>query len=311
MKDGASARARDARRTVSGPVVTLQPDGDWRDRVDYVALTKPRLNLLVVATSAAGYYLGRRAPPSSSPMARSGRRHGARGRRRRGAESGLRARHRRADAAHAHAAAARRPRRAGRRAPSSASCSRVAGDRAAGAARPTLLAALLALAHARHLPVAIYTPMKRRRRSPRSSARSRARCRRSSAGRRRMARCRRGGWALFAIVFLWQIPHFMAIAWLYRDDYGRPGSRCCRSSSRPAGAPGGRRVLYAAALLPVSLLPTLIGLTGSTVLLAGARARRAASWSCRARFSRSTDGSDGARGCSSARSSTCRSSGRR
>ena len=32
-----------------------------------------------------------------------------------------------------------------------------------------------------------------------------------------------GGWTLFAIVFLWQIPHFMAIAWMYRDDYGRAG----------------------------------------------------------------------------------------
>ena len=32
-----------------------------------------------------------------------------------------------------------------------------------------------------------------------------------------------GGWALFAIVFLWQIPHFMAIAWMYRDDYRNAG----------------------------------------------------------------------------------------
>ena len=50
-----------------------------------------------------------------------------------------------------------------------------------------------------------------------------------------------GGAALFAIVFLWQIPHFMAIAWLYRDDYGKAGfpdaagHRARRTPHRPAG----------------------------------------------------------------------------
>ena len=92
----AAARRRAARR---------------RALADYVALTKPRLNFLVVATSAAGYYLG---APGALDLVRDGaggRRHGARRRRRRGAQSGLRARHRRADAAHAHAPAAGRPRR--------------------------------------------------------------------------------------------------------------------------------------------------------------------------------------------------------
>ena len=64
-----------------------------------------------------------------------------------------------------------------------------------------------------------------------------------------------GGAALFAIVFLWQIPHFMAIAWMYRDDYGKAGFPML-----PVIEPDGRRagrqaVLYAAALLPVSLVP--------------------------------------------------------
>ena len=71
-----------------------------------------------------------------------------------------------------------------------------------------------------------------------------------------------GGAALFAIVFLWQIPHFMAIAWLYRDDYGKAGFPLL-----PVIEPDGRRtgrqaVLYAAMLLPVSLLPQVIGLSG-------------------------------------------------
>jgi len=71
-----------------------------------------------------------------------------------------------------------------------------------------------------------------------------------------------GGAALFAIVFLWQIPHFMAIAWMYREDYGKAGFPML-----PVIDPGGRRaalqaVIYAAALVPVSLLPTLAGITG-------------------------------------------------
>ena len=70
-----------------------------------------------------------------------------------------------------------------------------------------------------------------------------------------------GGLVLFGIVFLWQIPHFMAIAWMYRDDYRQAGFPML-----PVVEPDGRRtgrqaVLYAAALLPVSLMPTLIGVS--------------------------------------------------
>ena len=75
-----------------------------------------------------------------------------------------------------------------------------------------------------------------------------------------------GGAALFAIVFLWQIPHFMAIAWMYRDDYAKAGFPML-----PVIEPDGRRtgqqaVLYAAALLPISLLPYLIALSGLVYL---------------------------------------------
>jgi protoheme IX farnesyltransferase len=72
-----------------------------------------------------------------------------------------------------------------------------------------------------------------------------------------------GGWSLFAIVFFWQIPHFMAIAWMYRDDYGKAGFPML-----PVVEPDGRRtgrqaVLYAAALLPVSLVPAVVGVAGA------------------------------------------------
>ena len=73
-----------------------------------------------------------------------------------------------------------------------------------------------------------------------------------------------GGWALFAIVFLWQIPHFMAIAWLFREDYGKAGFPMLPVVD-PAGRRAGRQAfLYACALLPVSLVPTAIGVAGTS-----------------------------------------------
>ena len=72
-----------------------------------------------------------------------------------------------------------------------------------------------------------------------------------------------GGLALFAIVFLWQIPHFMAISWLYRDDYAKAGFPMLTVID-PGGRRAGRQaLLYAAALVPVSLLPTITGVAGS------------------------------------------------
>lgn len=70
-------------------------------------------------------------------------------------------------------------------------------------------------------------------------------------------------WILFGIVFFWQMPHFLAIAWLYRDDYARAGIPLL-----PVLEPDGRRtgrqaLIYCAALWPVSLLPALVGLAGA------------------------------------------------
>jgi len=67
---------------------------------------------------------------------------------------------------------------------------------------------------------------------------------------------------LFGIAFLWQMPHFLAIAWLYREDYARAGIPLL-----PVLEPDGRRtgqqaLLYAAVLWPVSLLPALVGIAG-------------------------------------------------
>ncbi|MEJ7639002.1 MAG: heme o synthase [Singulisphaera sp.] len=69
-------------------------------------------------------------------------------------------------------------------------------------------------------------------------------------------------WALFLIVFLWQFPHFLAIAWIYRDDYARAGHRMLPNVD-PRGAMTGRQsVVYALALIPAGLLPATIGLAG-------------------------------------------------
>lgn len=68
---------------------------------------------------------------------------------------------------------------------------------------------------------------------------------------------------LFAILFLWQLPHFLAIAWIFRDDY-RLGGFPMLPVVDPDGEITGRQVaLYCAALVPVSLVPTFLGLTGA------------------------------------------------
>ena len=71
-----------------------------------------------------------------------------------------------------------------------------------------------------------------------------------------------GAWILFTILFLWQIPHSLAIAWLFRSDYTRAGIRLL-PVIEPDGASTGRQVVtYSLALLFVGLVPTFIGLTG-------------------------------------------------
>ena len=75
-----------------------------------------------------------------------------------------------------------------------------------------------------------------------------------------------GGATLFTIVFLWQIPHFMAIAWLYRDDYGKAGFPML-PVIEPEGRRAGRHaVMYSLALLPASVVPTVVGVSGMAYL---------------------------------------------
>jgi protoheme IX farnesyltransferase len=69
------------------------------------------------------------------------------------------------------------------------------------------------------------------------------------------------GIALFAILFVWQFPHFMSIAWLYRDDYARAGLPMLSVIDRDGRMTGRQALVWAAALVPVSLLPSVVGLS--------------------------------------------------
>jgi protoheme IX farnesyltransferase len=78
-----------------------------------------------------------------------------------------------------------------------------------------------------------------------------------------------GAWILFGILFLWQLPHTLAIARLYRDDYARAGVRVLPVVDVDGSTTERQIVTACLALLAVSLLPTLIGLTGG-IYFAGA-----------------------------------------
>jgi protoheme IX farnesyltransferase len=75
--------------------------------------------------------------------------------------------------------------------------------------------------------------------------------------------------ALFLILFLWQVPHFLAIAWIHRDDYGRAGLCMLPVVDRDGAMSGRQMVSYCLALIPASLTPLVIGHAGP-IYLAGA-----------------------------------------
>jgi protoheme IX farnesyltransferase len=76
-----------------------------------------------------------------------------------------------------------------------------------------------------------------------------------------------GGWALFAILFFWQLPHFLAIAWIYREQYERAGFVMLPVVD-PAGERTGRQaVSHTLGLLPVSLCPFIFQLAGPVYLI--------------------------------------------
>ena len=77
------------------------------------------------------------------------------------------------------------------------------------------------------------------------------------------------GWSLFAILFFWQLPHFLAIAWMYRDDYAKAGFAMLPVFDANGQRTAGQTVSHTLGLLPISLCPFLLKLAG-VVYLTGA-----------------------------------------
>ena len=249
MKAGASAAGTPAVR--AGGRVTSDHFGDL------VALTKPRLNLLVLLTTLAGLYL---AAPGGVPMGLlihtlvgsalvAG-----------GAAALNQVLEHRTDALMARTA--RRPVPSGRLGiPESAWFGvflSVAGVAELWLGANAVAAAVAAITHLSY--VAIYTPLKTRTSLS------------TLVGAVPGALPPVIGWTaatgditlpaltLFGIVFFWQMPHFLAIAWMYRGDYARAGLPIL-----PVIEPDGRRtgrqaLLYATALWPISIVPAVVGL---------------------------------------------------
>jgi protoheme IX farnesyltransferase len=76
-----------------------------------------------------------------------------------------------------------------------------------------------------------------------------------------------GAWALFAIMFAWQMPHFYALAWIYREDYGRAGFQMLTVVDATGKRAARHSVLFAAALIPISILPAVFGVAGNVYLV--------------------------------------------
>jgi heme o synthase len=76
-----------------------------------------------------------------------------------------------------------------------------------------------------------------------------------------------GGWILFGIVFMWQMPHFLAIAWLFREDYANAGFPLLPVLEPDGRSTGRQTVLYTAGLLPISLLPMAVGMASAYYLV--------------------------------------------
>src|SRR5882757_3374442 len=76
-----------------------------------------------------------------------------------------------------------------------------------------------------------------------------------------------GAWSLFAIIFLWQLPHFFAIAWMYREDYSRAGFRMISSDDRSGERSASQSVFFSILLLVIAGLPAFLGIANALYLV--------------------------------------------
>jgi protoheme IX farnesyltransferase len=226
---------------------------------DFFSLTKPRLNFLVVVTAAVGYYLGAgsldalkwaEAICGTALVA--------------GGAAGLNQVYERATDSLMWRTRAR-PLVAQRLTVSEATVFSLALSSTGIlllATRTNLLAAFLALLTLLSY-IAVYTPMKRR--SPLATLVG------AVPGAlppmigwaAAHGSLTAGAWALFAIVFVWQIPHFMAIAWLYRDDFSRAGFPLLPVKHPDGKSTARQAILFSVLLIPVSLAPFFLHMAGT------------------------------------------------
>jgi heme o synthase len=76
-----------------------------------------------------------------------------------------------------------------------------------------------------------------------------------------------GGWVLFAIQFFWQFPHFWAIAWIAHKDYSNAGFKLMPSVEGPTKYSAIQSIIYSMVLIPVGVLPYLVGMSGMIALV--------------------------------------------
>jgi protoheme IX farnesyltransferase len=79
-----------------------------------------------------------------------------------------------------------------------------------------------------------------------------------------------GAYVLFGIMFLWQMPHFLALSWMYRADYARAGLRMLSIEDETGAMTFRQAALNSAALIPISLAPTVLGIAGRTYFVVAA-----------------------------------------
>ena len=234
---------------------------------DFVALTKPRLNSLVVVTAAIGYYLGAAGDLHLPSLVQAvlGIALVA------GGAAGLNQIYER-DTDSLMFRTRMRPLAAQRVTTNEAlifSLTLVAIGLGIVAVTANLLAAFLALLTVVSYNV-IYTPMKRRSQLATLVGAVPGALPPMIGWVAARDALTAEAWALFAIVFVWQIPHFMAIAWLYRADFSRAGFPLLPVVEPTGRSTARQAVLFAVALVPLSLVPYFLKMSGPAYAIGAA-----------------------------------------
>ena len=227
---------------------------------DYVSLTKPRLNFLVVVTAAVGYYLGTLGPVDVLRMIEAivGTALVA------GGAAGLNQVYERETDVLMWRTRSR-PVAAGRLSSVEAtifSLSLATSGLLILAETANALAAGLALLTLVSYNV-IYTPIKRRSQLATLIGAVPGALPPTIGWVAARGALTPEAWALFAIVFVWQIPHFMAIAWLYRGDFGRAGFPLLPVVHPDGKSTARQAVIFSILLIPISLAPAMLGMAGT------------------------------------------------